>query len=68
MAPSVALVAAGLLLLLLGTTYLISSWQFNQKYKLPPVVPGWPLLGNALDMPFPGGMWGVKMAKKYGEM
>lgn len=47
---------------------LISRWQFNAKYKLPPVVPGWPLLGNALDMPFPGGMWGVKMAKKYGDM
>lgn len=67
MAIPFTVLAAALLLLLLAR-HLISSWQFNRKYKLPPVVPGWPLLGNALDMPFPGGMWGVKMAKKYGEM
>jgi hypothetical protein len=64
---SVVLLAASLLVLLVMHR-LISNWQFNKKYKLPPTVPGWPLIGNALDMPFPGGMWGVKMAKKYGEM
>ena len=44
------------------------SFRWNQKYMLPPRVPGWPIVGNALDVPFPGGMWGVKMAKKYGDM
>jgi hypothetical protein len=67
MATSFGILAASLLVLL-AVRQLISRWQFNRKYKLPPVVPGWPLLGNALDMPFPGGMWGVKMAQKYGEM
>lgn len=47
---------------------LLLSFRWNQKYKLPPRVPGWPIVGNALDVPFPGGMWGVKMAKKYGDM
>jgi hypothetical protein len=64
---SLAITAGGLVALLV-VQQLISNWQFNRKYKLPPVVPGWPLLGNALNMPFPGGMWGVEMAKKYGEM
>lgn len=67
MAISLQVLGASLLVLLV-VQQLISRWKFNRKYKLPPVVPGWPLLGNALNMPFPGGMWGVEMAKKYGEM
>lgn len=47
---------------------LFSNYRWNKKYKLPPRVPGWPIVGNALDIPFPGGMWGVKMAKIYGDM
>lgn len=67
MAVSRGILVAGLVVLLV-VYRLVSNWRFNRKYKLPPVVPGWPLLGNALNMPFPGGMWGVGMAKKYGEM
>lgn len=49
--------------------YAISKYRFNRKYKLPNVVPGLPILGNSLQVPFPAaGMWGVEMAKKYEEM
>jgi hypothetical protein len=47
---------------------IVSKVRFNRKYKLPNVVPGWPLIGNSLDVPYPAGMWGVEMGKKYGEM
>ncbi|KIY01267.1 uncharacterized protein Z520_02819 [Fonsecaea multimorphosa CBS 102226] len=46
----------------------IAWYQFNRKYKLPPKVPGWPIIGNTLDVPFPAGMWLVETSKKYGEM
>lgn len=46
----------------------VSKFRFNRRYKLPNVVPGWPFIGNALDVPYPAGMWGAEMAKKYGEM
>lgn len=49
--------------------YAISRYQFNKKYRFPNVVPGLPILGNSLQVPFPAaGMWGVETAKKYGEM
>ncbi|KAK5219673.1 hypothetical protein LTR72_008057 [Exophiala xenobiotica] len=48
--------------------WVISSILFNRKYKLPNVVPGWPVIGNMLDVPYPSGMWAVRMAKKHGEM
>ncbi|KAH9207922.1 cytochrome P450 [Leptodontidium sp. 2 PMI_412] len=48
--------------------YAITQYRFNKKYKLPPVVPGWPIVGNALDIPNPGGMWAHEQAQKYGEM
>jgi len=48
--------------------HFVSKIAFDRKYKLPNVVPGWPLLGNTLDVPYPAGMWGKDMAKKYGEM
>jgi hypothetical protein len=59
------------LLLIIGAFVLnlvVSKIRFNRKYKLPNVVPGWPIIGNTLDVPYPAGMWGVDMAKKYGEM
>ena len=46
----------------------VSKFCFNRRYKLPNVVPGWPFIGNTLDVPYPAGMWGIEMAKKYGEM
>lgn len=46
----------------------VSKIRFKRKYKLPNVIPGWPVIGNTLDVPYPAGMWGVDMAKKYGEM
>ena len=48
--------------------WVVSTIQFQRKYKLPNVVPGRPLIGNMLDVPYPSGMWGVGMAKKYGEI
>ena len=48
--------------------YIISTIRFNRRYNFPNQVPGWPVLGNSLDVPFPAGMWGVEMARKYGEM
>ncbi|CZR68763.1 related to cytochrome P450 [Phialocephala subalpina] len=49
--------------------YAISRYRFNKKYKFPNVVPGLPILGNSLQVPFPAaGMWGVETARKYGEM
>ncbi|KIM93630.1 hypothetical protein OIDMADRAFT_137246 [Oidiodendron maius Zn] len=58
-------------LLIIGSFVLnlvVSKIRFNRKYKFPNVVPGWPIIGNMLDVPYPAGMWGVDMAKKYGEM
>jgi hypothetical protein len=49
-------------------SHVISKLRFNRRYKLPNVVPGWPLIGNTLDVPYPAGMWGRELAKKYGEM
>ncbi|EXJ57750.1 uncharacterized protein A1O5_12540 [Cladophialophora psammophila CBS 110553] len=46
----------------------ISDIRFNRKYRFPPSPPGKPFVGNMLDVPWPAGMWGVDLAKKYGEM
>ncbi len=46
----------------------ISKILYNRKYKFPNVVPGWPLIGNTLDVPYPAGMHNKALAKKYGEM
>ncbi|CZR56821.1 related to cytochrome P450 [Phialocephala subalpina] len=46
----------------------VSKICFNRKYKFPNVVPGWPIIGNALDIPYPAGMWAAAMTKKHGEM
>jgi hypothetical protein len=56
------------ILLSLILNHVVSTWRFNRKYKLPNVVSGWAIIGNTLDVPYPAGMWGKEMAKKYGEM
>lgn len=64
--------SASIALLVVATIILcknvVSRFRFNSKYRLPPEIPGWPIIGNTLDVPFPGGVWGHEMAKKYGEM
>ncbi len=47
---------------------LISKIQYNYKYKFPNVVPGRPLIGSTLDVPYPAGMYTRELAKKYGEL
>lgn len=51
-----------------AVTLFISKIRHNRKYKYPNVVPGWPLIGNMLDVPYPAGMFTRELAKKYGEM
>ncbi|KAH7161954.1 hypothetical protein B0J13DRAFT_632694 [Dactylonectria estremocensis] len=46
----------------------VARYRYNSKFKLPPEIPGWPIIGNTLDVPFPAGVWGHEMAKKHGEM
>lgn len=46
-----------------------SRYVFNQKYRLPPRVPGIPFLGNSLQVPkWHQGPWAMDLANKYGEM
>jgi hypothetical protein len=68
MAISISVLSGGLFVLTLILHRLWARYLFNQKYKFPNVVPGWPVVGNSFDVPFPGGMWGVETARKYGEM
>ena len=47
----------------------ISQHLFNRKYKLPVRIPGIPIFGNTFQLPpLKQGVWGVEMAKQYGEM
>jgi hypothetical protein len=47
----------------------VSNYLWNKKYKLPPRVPGIPLLGNTFQVPpMRQGLWGQEVSKKYGEM
>ena len=64
---SASLALAGVIIALI-VQKLVSDFRFRRRYRLPPSPPGWPILGNMLDIPWPAGMWGVKMAKKYGDM
>jgi hypothetical protein len=58
--------AVGVLVLLFRK---LRDYQFNKKYKLPPRIPGIPIFGNTLQLPpRKQGLWGVEMARKYGEM
>jgi len=45
-----------------------TSILWHRKYRLPPQVPGLPILGNSLQVPFPSGMWLKGLADQYGEM
>lgn len=46
----------------------INSYTFGKKYKLPPRIPGWPVIGNTFQVGPHAGMWAAEMAEKYGEM
>lgn len=57
------------LIALLIVRKIVSTIQFKRKYKLPNPLPGgWPIIGNAMEVPLPMGMWAVDKAKKYGDM
>jgi len=62
------LAVSTLAILLLGT-WLFRTVQFKRNYKLPPQVPGVPVLGNTFQIPpLQQGPWAKKLAEKYGEM
>lgn len=47
---------------------MISFIRWQRDYRLPPRVPGLPLLGNIFQVPFPSGMYLKALAEKHGEM
>jgi hypothetical protein len=48
---------------------LIKTIIHTSKYKLPPRVPGLPIVGNTFQIPpIQQGPWAKQLAKKYGEM
>lgn len=50
---------------------LVHEYQYEQKYRFPPIVPGLPIVGNSLQLPTRVGLQGpylAKLAEKYGEM
>ena len=52
-------------------TYLVTLYgkKGSSKYRLPPLVPGIPIFGNALQVPpTQQGPWAKELAEKYGEM
>ena len=56
-------------LLLFVVQKVIARWVCQSKYKLPPRIPGLPILGNALQIPSTQqGPWAKQQAEKYGEM
>ena len=47
----------------------ISRYRFNKHYKLPPSIPGLPIIGNTHQIPpLNQGLWGKAMGEKHGEM
>jgi hypothetical protein len=63
--PLLLVVAAVVLLYL--TTF--AGKKSAKKYKLPPLVPGIPVFGNAFQVPpTQQGPWAKELAEKYGEM
>ena len=60
----------GLSLFILSLLHWVyTNYQWNTRYKLPPCVPGVPLLGNSLQVPaVQQGPWAKDLADKYGEM
>ena len=67
---ALALLSYALVLIVVGLLIRrFRDYQFNKKYKLPPRIPGIPVFGNTLQLPpLKQGVWGIEMAKKYGEM
>lgn len=56
-------------LLCLVTQHLYTRYTFAKHYHLPPSVPGLPLLGNTHQIPpINQGLWGLSLARKYGEL
>lgn len=50
---------------------LVHEYQYEKKYRFPPIVPGLPIVGNSLQLPTRVGLQGpylAKLAEKYGEM
>ncbi|KAJ5031346.1 cytochrome P450 [Bipolaris maydis] len=49
----------------------VRTYLRNRKYKLPPRVPGLPIVGNTFQFPLDPvkqGPWAARLAKEYGEM
>lgn len=64
-----ALVASSAGLAVIVGCWLLQTIRLGKKYKLPPRVPGIPILGNAFQIPaLQQGPWAKGLAKKYGEM
>lgn len=56
---------------LLVVRRLVHDYQYEKKYRFPPIVPGLPIVGNSLQLPTRVGLQGpylAKLAEKYGEM
>ncbi|KAE8446356.1 hypothetical protein EG329_012105 [Mollisiaceae sp. DMI_Dod_QoI] len=65
--PAKTIFATIVLLIILQKV--VVSYVGAKKYKLPPRVPGLPVVGNTFQIPpGEGGIWGSEQAKKYGEM
>lgn len=50
---------------------LVHDYQYEKKYRFPPIVPGLPIIGNSLQLPTRVGLQGpylAKLAERYGEM
>jgi len=46
-----------------------SDYSHDKKYRFPPKVPGYPIIGSWLEFPtIYQGEWAKKKAEKYGEM
>lgn len=55
--------------LVLLTVWAVTSHVKARKYKFPPRIPGIPIFGNTFQLPpLKQGVWGMEMARKYGEM
>lgn len=50
---------------------LVHDYQYEKKYRFPPIVPGLPVVGNSLQLPTRVGLQGpylARLAEKHGEM
>ena len=66
---SKAAIIATTTIVVLVFTWIVQRVRFNQKYKLPPTIPGIPFFGNSFQLPpLQQGPWAKEMAAKYGEM